>query len=141
MGNGGIRLLKIDRRRRPIRRSVGLMRPFRPGQRTCVGGQKYAPFVVAAHGRELAAWTEFDVFRPVPQATTKEAIVETRWALTWEVGGKTAVKARLGVNGFQDPDLQLGLVGTAGCVSPRSSHRQLLSLCATKKWESRKVRC
>ena len=67
-----------------------------------VGGQKYAPWVGAAHGRELAAWAEFDMFRPVPQETIKEAIVDTRWASTREiVGGKTAVKARLGVNGFQ----------------------------------------
>ena len=36
--------------------------------------------------------------------------------------------------GFQDPDLQEGLVDTSGCVALRSSHLQVISLSALKKW-------
>ena len=36
--------------------------------------------------------------------------------------------------GFQDPDLAAGLVDTSSCVSPRSSHLQVISLSALKQW-------
>ena len=49
--------------------------------------------------------------------------------------GKKCVKARLVAKGFQDPDLKEGLVDTSGCVSLRSSHLQLVSLSAIRKWE------
>ena len=44
------------------------------------------------------------------------------------------MKARLVAKGNQDPDLQGGLVEMAGCVSPRSPHSQLLSLCGLNEW-------
>ena len=48
--------------------------------------------------------------------------------------GRKTAKARLVAKGFQDPDLQEGLVDTSGCVSLRSSHLQVISLSAIKKW-------
>ena len=57
----------------------------------------------------------------------------TRWVLTWKmVEGVKTVKARLVATGYQDPDLKNGLVETSGCVSPRSSHLQVVSLAALR---------
>ena len=39
--------------------------------------------------------------------------------------------------GFQDPDLKEGLVEASGCVSLRSSHLQVISLSAIRKWRLR----
>ena len=36
---------------------------------------------------------------------------------------------------YQDPDLRLGNVDIAGCVSRRSSHSQVRSLGAPTKWQ------
>ena len=36
--------------------------------------------------------------------------------------------------GYQAPDLRMGNVDIAGCVSRRSSHLQLISLGALRKW-------
>ena len=56
--------------------------------------------------------------------------------LTWKViEGKTSVKARSAVKGFVDTDLQPDPGETAGCVSLRPSHFQLVSLCAVAEWE------
>ena len=63
-------------------------------------------------------------------------MVETRWVLTWkDLEGRRTVKARLVARGFQDPDLAEGLVDTSSCVSLRSSHLQVISLSALKKWK------
>ena len=60
-------------------------------------------------------------------------MVGTRWVLTWTVvDGVITVKARLVANGYQEPDLKDGLVETAGCVSLRSSHLQVVSLAAPR---------
>ena len=62
--------------------------------------------------------------------------MDTRWVLTWkDLEGKRTVKARLVARGFQDPDLAAGLVDTSSCVSLRSSHLQVISLSALKKWK------
>ena len=45
---------------------------------------RFATEVEAAKGRELDAWGKFQVFHPVPQATVKKDVVETRWVLSWE---------------------------------------------------------
>ena len=76
--------------------------------------------------RELAAWKEFDAFCPVAHPSITRTIVDTCWVLTWELigGGEASAKARFAVKVFQDPDLQRGLVETAGRVSLRSSHFQ-----------------
>ena len=85
----------------------------------------------AAKGRELDAWCKFQVFSPVPQTTVTKDGVETRWVPTWkDLDGKRTVKARLAARGFQDPDLADGLADTPSCVSPRSSHLQVISLSA-----------
>ena len=63
-------------------------------------------------------------------------VVETRWVLTWkDLEGKRTVKARLVARGFQDPDLAAVLADTSSCVSLRSSHLQVISLSALKKWK------
>ena len=72
-----------------------------------------------------------EVFRPMGEEEIRQTIVDTRWVPTREViEGNASEKARLVEKGFKDPDLHQGLVETAGCVSLRSSHLQLLSLCA-----------
>ena len=61
--------------------------------------------------------------------------VDSRWVLTWKmVDGVKSAKARLVAKGFQDPDLQAGLVDTSGCVCLRTSHLQVISPSALKKW-------
>ena len=65
-----------------------------------------------------------------------EDIADTRWDLTWNSGeGRRTEKARLVARGSQDPDLAAGLVDTSSCVSLRSSHLQVISLSALKKWK------
>ena len=67
-------------------------------------------------------------------------IAGTRWVLTWKsVEGRRTVKARLVARGFQDPDLAAGLVDTSSCVSHRSSHVQVISLSALRKWKLRSL--
>ena len=91
------------------------------------------PLVRAAQDREPAALGAFNVFAPTAYANFKKTIVGTRWVLTWKViEGKASVKARLVVGGLQDPASLQGLVATAGCVSIRLSHLQLLCLCVRK---------
>ena len=48
--------------------------------------------------------------------------------------GKQEVKARLVAKGYQNPAWGTGLMETSGCVSPHSSHLQVISLIALKKW-------
>ena len=50
------------------------------------------------------------------------------------MGGKTCAKASLVAKGYQDPDLQEGIVDTSWCVGLWSSHLQLISLRAIKEW-------
>ena len=54
----------------------------------------------------------------------------------WEmVDGAKTVEARPAVKGFQDPDLEGGIVDTLGCVSPRSSNLQVSSPSLLKEWK------
>ena len=54
--------------------------------------------------------------------TQSKDLLDTRWVLTWkEVEGEKTVKARLVATGYQDPDLQMGNVKIAGCVSSFAS--------------------
>ena len=88
-----------------------------------------------AQDREPAAWEEFSECCLRDEANINETIADTRWVLTWKVTeGNTSLMDRLVAKGFQDPDVQRGLVETAGCVSLRSSHLQFLSLRTLKKW-------
>ena len=97
--------------------------------------RRFATEVEAAKNRELDAWGKFQVFSPVPFGTVTKDVVDTRWVLTWkDLEGKRTVKARLVARGFQDPDLAAGLVDTSSRVSVRSSHLQVISLSALKKW-------
>ena len=90
---------------------------------------KYALLARAAQDREPAAGEKFDAISRTAHADIRKTIVGARWILFWEdIGGGPSVKGRSVVEGSQDKDLQEGLVETAGCVSFRSSHLQLLSL-------------
>ena len=51
------------------------------------------------------------------------------------VDGKESVEARLVATGYQDPDLKDSNVDTSGRVSLRSSHLQVISLGAIRKWK------
>ena len=98
--------------------------------------RRFAAEVDAAKTRELDAWGKFQVFSPVLSGKVTKDVVDTRWVLTWkDLEGKRTVKARLVARGFQDPDLVEGLVDASSCVSLRSSHLQVISLSALKKWK------
>ena len=63
---------------------------------------------------------ERKVYSPVRVGTQTKDVVDTRWVLSWkEVDGGETVKARLAAKGYQDPDLLVGNVDIAGCVSRR----------------------
>ena len=84
---------------------------------------------MTANDREVDAWEQFEVYSPAQMGTQGKDVVDTRWAPTRkEVNGKKTAKARSVAHGRQDPDLRDGNVEIAGCVSPRSSHLQLLFL-------------
>ena len=98
--------------------------------------EKFVKEVDAAKRRELDAWSHFRVFSPCAPAKCTKSVVGTRWVLTWKmVEGVKTVKARLVAKGYQDPDLQEGLVETSGSVSLRSSHLQVISLAALRRWK------
>ena len=62
--------------------------------------------------------------------------MDTRWVLAWKFfEGKKTDEARLVAPGFQDPVLAEGFVDTSSCVSMRTSHLQVISLGALKKWK------
>ena len=98
--------------------------------------QAHADRVLKAKESELDAWEQFKVYSPVTSGTQTKDALDTRWALTRkEAGGKQPKKARLAAKGKQEQDLRRGNRGIAGCVSRRSSHLQLISMEAQKKWE------
>ena len=85
--------------------------------------------------RELEAWGQYKVSPPGEMGAQSKDLADTLWVLTWkEVDGVKKVKARLVAKGYQDPDLREGNAELAGCLSRRSSHSQLISLEALKKW-------
>ena len=93
------------------------------------------PFARAAQYREFSPWEAFDVCSPAARVNGVQTIRDTRWVLTCEVlEAKKPAGARLVAQGFQDPDLQHQVVETAGCLSIRLSHSQLLTLCASEEW-------
>ena len=75
--------------------------------------------------------------------TPLKAIVDARWVLTCKlVDGKKDARARLVATGYQDPDLETGMVETSGRVSLRSTNVQMTSLGALKNgncgpWKSK----
>ena len=85
----------------------------------------HADSVAAAKERELGACRQFKVFPAVQMVAPTKDVFDTRWALAWkEVKGKKKAKCRR----------EAGKV-LAGCVSRRSSHLQLISSGASKRWE------
>ena len=76
------------------------------------------------------------MFEPSSECNVSKQIVQTGWALTWQLadGGKS-VEARLVAKGYQGPDLKEGVADFSGRVSLRSSHLQVISLRAVKEWE------
>ena len=86
---------------------------------------KYAPVVKTAQNRELSAWKELRVSPRRYEAKIAKTISDAPWVLACKVTeGRPSVMARLVAKGFQDPDLQQGLVETAGCEGLRLSHLQ-----------------
>ena len=106
------------------------------GQELLPGEERfYEKDMLAARARELDAWSQFKVYSPMEPGECDEEVVGTRWVLTWKVAdGVKTVKACLVAKGYQDPDLEDGLVGTSGCVSLRPSHLQVFSLAALRGW-------
>ena len=108
-----------------------------PGQELSPDDEtRFAKEAGEAKNRELDAWCKFKVFSPVLWKHVAKDIVDTRQVLTWkDVEEGRTVKARLVARGFQDPDLAAGLADTSSCVSLRSSHLQVTSLSALKRWK------
>ena len=79
--------------------------------------------VFAAKTRELDAWSQFKVYSSMKPGEVDKEAAGTRWVLTWTV-----------VDGYQDPDLEDGLVKASGRVNMRSSHFQVVSLAALRAW-------
>ena len=95
----------------------------------------FSDLVRKANVKELEAWDQFRVCSPAKPGTQPKDLVDTRWALAWkEVESEKTVKARLVAKGYQDPDLRIGSVDIADCVSRRSSHLQVIFREALKKW-------
>ena len=90
-------------------------------------GNRFAKEAGAAKDRELDAWCKFKVSSPASWKNVAKDIADTRWVLTWKsVEGGRTVKART---------VAPGLVGASSCVRLRSSHLQVVSLSALKKWK------
>ena len=106
------------------------------GQELTEGDERtFSDLAKTAKAKELEAWGHFRVLPPMQPGTKQKDLVDTRCVLTWkEVDGVKTVKARLVAKGFQGPDLRLGSVDIAGCVSRRSSHLQVIPLGALLKW-------
>ena len=104
------------------------------------GGKLQQVLVSDADGRQHSAQKQYNVRSSSKGGVHSEAIADTRSALTWKVAdGKKAAKARLMVKGYQGPDLKADNMDVAGCVSRRTSHLQVISLAATKKWKIRRL--
>ena len=102
--------------------------------------QLYEKDVLAADTRGLVARKQFKVFNPLEPGRCTKEVVGTRWVLTWKmVEGVKTVKARLAAKGYQDSDLEEGLVETSGSASLRSSHLQVISLAAIRGWRLRGI--
>ena len=105
-------------------------RPLRQ-ELTAEDEARFADGVLAAKKRELDAWYKFQVL----WKEVSKDIAGTRWVLTWKfLEGQKTVKVALAAPGFPGPDLAKGLVDTSSRVSLRSSHLQVNSLGALKKW-------
>ena len=66
----------------------------------------------------------------------RKQIARTRWVLTGKTAdGRRCVRARQVAKGLKDPDSHEGPVDTSGCVSLRSSHLQVISRSAIRKWK------
>ena len=97
--------------------------------------RSFADLVNKAEVRELEARKQFKVSSPERMGAQSKDSADTRWVLTWkEVDGLKTAKAQSAARGYQDPDLRMGNVDIAGCVSGRSSHLELISLGALKEW-------
>ena len=94
---------------------------------------RYAELVKAAKIEEPGARREFGVFERRRDGNVSKQIARTRWVSTWRmVDGRKSVKARLAAKGYEDPDIREGIVDTSGCVSIRSPHLRVISLCPIK---------
>ena len=88
-----------------------------------------------ARVRELEEWGHFRGFSPAQTGNQSKDLTDARCVLTWNEGeGEETVKARLVATEYQDPDLRMGNVDIAGCVSRRSSNLPVISLEVPKKW-------
>ena len=104
------------------------------------GEEQRAELVRATKIQELDSWKKFDVREPRRASHVSKQKVETRRVITWKTAdGRKCVQARLVAKGDQDPDLREGSADTSGCASLRSSHLQVISLRAIKKWELRSL--
>ena len=109
-----------------LRRSRGSVTVFRD-ELSESEGRALADIAQKAKAGVLEAWEQLKVPPPVKMGAQSKDSVDTRWVLTWkEVDGVKTVGARSAAEGYRDTDLREGDVDTAGCVSRRPPHLQLM---------------
>ena len=82
-----------------------------------------------AKAKGLEARGHLRIYSPIQPGSQQKELADARRVLTWKaVEGLKTVKARLVARGFQGPDRRMGHVDSAGSVSCRSSHLQVISL-------------
>ena len=82
-----------------------------------------------ANVKELFAWQQFRVYKHVKADAPAKVVFDTRCVLPWrDVDGAKTMRARPAAEGVRDLDRKEGNADTAGRVSRRSSHLQLLFL-------------
>ena len=98
--------------------------------------ETYADLARGAKVKELGARQSFGVLEPSQEQDVLKKVVQTRWVLAWKMmEGAKIINVRSASKGYQGPDLKEGVPDASGCVSLRSSHLQVISLCAIEKWE------
>ena len=97
------------------------------------GVKGFAAFVREAKARGLAAWREFDVFRPANECAPRKQGADSRQILTLEVvDGRATVEARSVAEGSQGLIIKDGMVC---CASVRPSRLRVFPLSAVKTWK------
>ena len=102
--------------------------------------RQHAELVQAAKIKERDALGAFGVFESRKDDNISKKTAWVRWVLTSKMmDGRRRVEARFVPKDYEDPALQERTVDTSGCVSLGSSHLQVTSLRAVKKWKLRSL--
>ena len=72
-----------------------------------------------------------------PHNVAPDRILRARWVLAWRTGagGEQRAKARLVLQGFNDPDLLEGKLETSSPTLCRTARQTLLAIACNENWE------